>query len=145
MMKEKKIWIVVFVVLTFIAILTGCTDLPKMAEISIVADPNPVPYSTGDENWQYLMSISESNGVGVTVTSFTFTDYNQEDESVATAILDAEQFSGWFGTGYIPAFSTIQSESEHSGTAVYTIVIVAGIDNNDNLVEATLRIDYLPE
>jgi hypothetical protein len=91
------------------------------------------------------MNISESNGVGVTVTSLTFTDYNQEDELIGTTILDAEEFFEWFETDYIPAFSTIQNGIVHSGTSVYSIVRVAGIDDNDNPVEATIRIDYLPE
>ena len=48
MMKEKRIWIVLFIALTLIAISAGCTGLPKIAEISIVADPNPVPCSSED-------------------------------------------------------------------------------------------------
>ena len=91
------------------------------------------------------MNISESNGVGVTVTSLTFTGYNQEDELTGTTILDAEEFFEWFETDYVPAFSTIQNNINHSGTSVYSIVRFAGIDDNDNPVEATIRIDYLPE
>ena len=145
MMKEKRIWIVLFIALTLIAISAGCTGLPKIAELSIVADPNPVPYSSEDGKWHYTMNISESNGVGVTVTSLTFTGYNQEDELTGTTILDAEEFFEWFETDYVPAFSTIQNNINHSGTSVYSIVRFAGIDDNDNPVEATIRIDYLPE
>jgi hypothetical protein len=145
MMKENRIWIVLFIALTLIAISAGCTGLPKIAEISIVADPNPVPYSSEDGKWHYTMNISESNGVGVTVTSLTFTGYNQEDELTYIQILDAEEFFEWFETDYVPAFSTIQNNINHSGTSVYSIVRVAGIDDNDNPVEATIRIDYLPQ
>lgn len=145
MMKEKRIWIVLFITLTLIVILAGCTGIPKIAEISIIADPNPVPCSSEDGKWHYTMDISESNGVGVTVTSLTFTGYNQEDELTGTTILDAEEFFDWFETDYVSAFSTIQNGIVHSGTSLYSIVRVAGIDDNGNPVEATVRIDYLPQ
>jgi len=145
MMKEKRIWIVLFIALILIAISAGCAGLPKIAEISIVADPNPVPCSGEDGKWHYTMYISESNGVGVTVNSLSFTSYNQEDELIETQIVDAEEFFEWFETDYIPAFSTIQNGIVHSGISVYAFVRVAGIDDNDNPVEATIRIDYLPE
>lgn len=146
-MKEKKIWITLFITLTLIVILAGCSGLPKIAQLSIVADPNPVPCSTEDGKWHYTMYISESNGVGVTVNSLTFTTYNQEDEVTGTTILDATGFFDWFETGYIPAFSTINNDIVHSkdqSVAHYSIVRIAGIDDNDNLVETTVRIDYLP-
>ena len=148
MVKEKRIWIVLFITLTLIVILAGCTGMPKIAEISIIADPNPVPCSSEDGKWHYTMDISESNGVGVTVTSLTFSYYNQEDELTGTTILDAEEFFDWFETDYVPAFSTILNGIVHSfGTPVlhYSIVRVAGIDDNDNSVQATVRIDFLPE
>jgi len=56
-----------------------------------------------------------------------------------------EEFFEWFETDYVPAFSTIQNGIVYSGTYVYSIVRIAGIDDNDNPVEATIRIDYLPE
>ena len=144
MMKEKKQWIVLFIVLTLIVILAGCSGLPKVAQLSISVDPNPVPCSSEDGEWYFTMSISESNGVGVTVTSLSFTGYNQEDELTGTVILDAEEFFDWFETDYVSAFSTIQTEISRSGTSVYSIVRVAGIDDNDNPVEATGKIDFLP-
>jgi hypothetical protein len=145
MIKEKRTWIVLFISLTLIAVLAGCTGLPKIAEISIVADPNPVPCSSEDGRWYFTMNISESNGVGVTVTSLTFTGYNQEDELTGTTILDAEEFFDWFETDYVSAFSTIQTGISYSGTSVYSIARIAGIDDNGNPVEATVRIDYLPK
>lgn len=144
MMKGKRIWIALFIALTLIVILAGCTGLLKIAEINIVADPNPVPCSSEDGRWYYTINISESNGVGVTVTSLTFTYYTQEDQLIGTESFDANTLFGWFGTGYIPAFSTIQTESNYLGTPGYSIATVAGVDDNDNPVEATVRIDYLP-
>ena len=145
MMKEKKIWIVLFITLTLIVILAGCSGLPKTAKLNISIDPNPVPCSSEDGRWYFTMNISESNGVGVTVTSLTFTYYTQEDQLIFTESFDAETFFGWFETGYIPAFSTIQTVSNYLGTPGYSIATVAGVDDNDNPIEATVRIDYLPE
>jgi len=146
MMKAKRTWIVLFIIaLTLIVILAGCSGVPKIAQLGIVADPDPVPCSSEDGKWYYMMNISESNGVGVTIASLTFTNYNQENELADTTILDAEEFFEWFETDYIPAFSTIQNGIEHSGTSVYSIVRVAGIDDNDNPVEATIRCKWQVE
>jgi hypothetical protein len=145
MMEEKRTWIVLFIVLTLIVILAGCSGLPKIAQLGIVVDPNPVPCSSEDGRWYFTMNISESNGVGVTVTSLTFTYYTQENQLIGTESFDAETFFGWFETDYIPAFSTIQSVSNYLGTPGYSIATVAGVDDNDNPVEATVRIDYLPQ
>lgn len=145
MKKQKKVWISLFFVLTLIIVLSGCSGLPKIAKLNISIDPNPVPCSSEDGRWHYTMSISESNGVGVSITSLTFTDYTQEDQLIGTESFDAETFFGWFETDYIPAFSTIQTESNYLGTSGYSIATVAGIDDNGNPVEATVRIDYLPK
>ena len=64
MMKENRIWIVLFFVLTLIIVLSGCSGLPKIAKLNISIDPNPVPCSSEDGKWHYTMSISESNGLG---------------------------------------------------------------------------------
>jgi len=145
MMKEKKQWIVLFIVLTLIVILAGCSGLPKIAQLNISVDPNPVPCSSEDGKWHYTMYINESNGVGVTVSSLTFTSYSQEDELIETQILDTVVFFDWFETDYVPAFSTIHNGIVHSGISVYTFIKVTGIDDNNNPVEATIRIDYLPQ
>ena len=145
MNKGERIWIALFLALTLMLILSGCSGLPKTAKLNISIDPNPVPCSSEDGKWHFTMDISESNGVGVTVTSLTFTGFNQEDELTGTTILDAEEFFDWFETDYVSAFSMIQNEIRYSGTSVYSVARVAGIDDNVNPVEATVRIDYLPE
>ena len=145
MNKGKRIWIALFLALTLMLILSGCSGLPKTAKLNISIDPNPVPCSSEDGKWHFTMDISESNGVGVTVTSLSFTGFNQENELTGTQILDAEEFFDWFETDYVSAFSTIQTEIRYSGTSVYSVARVAGIDDNGNPVEATVRIDYLPQ
>ena len=145
MNKEKRIWIALFLALALMVILSGCSGLPKIAEISISFVPNPVPYDSEDEQWSFNLIFSESNGVGVTLISLRFDGYDQEEELVFTQFLYEEDIIEWFETDYIPAFSTIQEGIWFSGTAVYSILTVAGVDDNGNPIEATGRVDYLPQ
>ena len=145
MNKGKRIWIALFLALTLMLILSGCSGLPKTAKLNISIDPNPVPCSSEDGKWHYTMTISESNGVGVTLTSIRFDSYDQAEELYYTQFLYEEDIIDWFESNYIPAFSMLQSGIVYGGTAKYTIVTVEGIDNNNNPIEATARIDYLPK
>jgi len=145
MMKEKRTWIVLFLVLTLMVILSGCSGLPKIAEISIVVDPNPVPCSSEDGKWHYTMTISESNGVGVTLASVRFDSYNQEDQLYHSQFLYENDIIDWFESNYIPAFSTLQTGIVGSSSKKYIAVTIEGIDDNENPVEATGRVDYLPQ
>ena len=145
MNKEKRIWIALFLALTLIVILSGCSGLPKIAEISIVVDPNPVPCSSEDGKWHCTMTISESNGVGVTLTSVRLDSYDQEEQLYYTQFLYEEDIIDWFKSNYIPAFSMLQCELEYSGIAKYTIITIEGVDDNNNPIEATGRVDLLPQ
>ena len=145
MNKEKRIWIALFLALTLILILSGCSGLPKIAEISIVADPNPASYSSGDEKWHYTMTISESNGVGVTLSSIRLDSYDQAEQLFYTQFLYEDDIIDWFESNYIPAFSMLQNGITHSGIAKYAIITVVGIDDNNNPIEATVRVDYQPQ
>ena len=144
MNKEKRIWIASILALTLMLILSGCNGLPKTAVLSVSFDPNPVPCSSEDGKWHYTMTISESNGLGVTVTSRRYDRYNQEDELYDTDIY--YDIIEVFGTNYIPAFSSIQNNFVGSNiSGKYAIVTVTGVDDNNNPVEATGRLDYLPK
>jgi len=147
MNKEKRIWIVLFLALSLMLILSGCSGLPKTALLSVSIDPNPVSYDSQKEGWPFLMTISESNGVGVTVSSIRFDGYNQEEELDDTDIFYEETIIDWFESDYIPAFSSIQSDILASGITAgdHSIVTVTGVDDNNNPIEATGRIDFLPE
>ena len=145
MNKEKRIWIALFLTLTLMVILSGCSGLPKTGKLNISIDPNPIPYSSEDVTLYFAMSISESNGVGVSIISLTFADYDQEEQLIGTQVLDASEFFEWFGANYIPAFSMVRNDSITSGTFNYTTIIVAGVDDNNNPIEATGRIDFLPQ
>ena len=91
------------------------------------------------------MYISESNGVGVTLSSLRFDDYDQEDQLYHSQLLYEEDIRDWFESNYIPAFSMLQSGVRYSGTGKYAKITIEGVDDNENPVEATERVDYLPK
>ena len=145
MKKQKRIWISLFLLLILIIVLSGCSGLPKTAKINITFDPNPVPYDTEDEEWSFNIILSESNGIGVTLISIRFDLYDQAEELVNTNILYEEDIIDWFESNYLPAFSALADWTWYAGTSIYAITTVAGVDDNDNPIEATGRVDFLPE
>lgn len=144
MKKQKRIWISLLLSIVLIVVLSGCSGLPKTAKINITIVPNPVPYNSETEEWLFNLILSESNGVGVILTSIRFDSYNQEEELFYTQILYEEDITDWFESNYLPAFSVLQTGVIHAGTSKYAILTVAGVDDNDNSIEETGRVDYLP-
>ena len=148
MKREKRVWISLILVFILMMVLSGCSGVtgPKTAKLNISIDPNPVPCSSEDGKWNYTMTISESNGVGVTLTSVRFDSYDQAEQLYYTQFLYEEDIINWFKSNYIPAFSMLQPGVQHSAdTTKYTIITVEGIDDSSNPVEATGRVDYLPQ
>jgi len=146
MNKGKRIWIALFLALTLMLILSGCSGLPKTAKLNISIDPNPVPCSSEDGKWHYTMTISESNGVGVTLTSIRFDSYDQAEELYYTQFLYEEDIIDWFESNYIPAFSMLQSGIvSSSSTRKYAIITIEGVDDNNNPIEAIGRVDHLSQ
>ena len=145
MNKEKRMWIALFLALTLMVILSGCSGLPKTAKINITIDPNSVPCSSEDGKWYFTMNISESNGVGVTLTSIRLDHYDQAEQLYNTQFLYEEDIIDWFESNYIPAFSMFQNSIVSSGSMKYTVLTIEGVDDNENLIEATSRVDYLPQ
>jgi hypothetical protein len=145
MKKQKKIWIPLLLSFILIIVLSGCSGVPKTAKIDITINPNPVFYNSEDEGWWYYLTFSENNGVGVTLISLRFDGYDQAEELIYTNIYYEEDIIDWFGSNYLPAFSTLSEWVWHTGTNEYSKITVAGVDDNDNPIEATGRADYLPE
>ena len=147
MKKQKRIWISLLLSFILIIVLSGCSGVigPKTAKINITIDPNPVPYDTEDEEWSFNVMLSESNGVGVTLISLRFDSYDQQEELVETQIVYEEDIIDWFDSNYLPAFSSLSSWIWYAGIGKYAIITVAGVDDNDNPIEATERVDYLPK
>ena len=146
MNKGERIWIALFLALTLMLILSGCSGLPKTAKLNISIDPNPVPYDSENEQWLFNLMLTESNGVGVILISLRFDGYDQEEELFYTQIAYEEDIIDWFESNYLPAFSSLSSWMYHkSAEKIYDILTVTGIDDNGNPIEATVRIDYLPQ
>jgi len=82
----------------------------------------------------------------VTVLSRRYDRYTEEDELYDTDIYDAESIINSFGTNYIPAFSSIQNNFKATNiTGKYAIITVTGVDDKNNTVTATIRVDYLSQ
>jgi len=145
MNKGKRIWIALFLALTLMLILSGCSGLPKTAKINISFDPNPVPYDSENEPWLFNLILSESNGIGVTLISLRIDEYDQEEELVDTQFLYEEDIIDWFDSNYLPAFSSLQVSLYPITERIYDILTVTGIDDNNNPIEATGRVDFLPQ
>ena len=145
MKREKRIWIALFLALTLMLILSGCSGLPKTAKLNISIDPNPVPCSSEDGIWHITMTISESNGVGVSLTSVRFDSYDQEEQLYHSYFLYEEDIIDWFESNYIPAFSMLQNGIGWSSSRKYIAVTIEGVDDNNNPIEATGKIDFLPQ
>jgi len=148
MKKQKRMWISLLLSFILILVLSGCSGVigPKTAKINIYFNPNPVPYDSESGEWLFNLILSEINGVGVTLISLRFDAYNQEEQLYYTQILYEEEIIDWFESNYLPAFSSLQAIIYHTSTALkYYILTVAGVDDNDNPIEATDRVDYLPK
>ena len=79
-------------------------------------------------------------------TSIRFDSYDQEEQLYYTQFLYEEDIIDWFGSNYIPAFSILQNSSIGSSSSrKYAIITIEGIDDSSNPVEATRRVDYLPQ
>jgi len=153
MNKEKRIWITLFLALTLMLILSGCSGLPKTAKVNITSEPNPVPYDSEAENWPFDIVLDESNGIGVTISSLRWDEYNQEEQLIYTSICYEtyeEGITSLFGSNYLPAFSSLQGGFHYyigpgDEFAKYIILTIEGVDDNDNPVEATGRVDLQPQ
>ena len=144
---KKRVWISLLLSFILIIVLTGCSGVigPKTAKVDITIVPNPVPYNSEDGRWWYNLILSESNGIGVTIISLRLDHYDQQEQLYGTKILYEEDITDWFESNYIPAFSVLSNWIYHTWEYKYVIITVAGVDDNGNPIEATGRVDCLPE
>lgn len=146
MKKEKTVLAILAMVLLFGVLFIGCSNVPKIAEIAISSNPNPVSLDASDGKWHYTLQITESRGVGVTISGLKFEYYHGGTEPENIKYFDAAEFNELFETDYVSGYSSIQNDMAHTSGSVedhYTIVTVTGTDDNGNTVEATLKIDYV--
>lgn len=155
MKKERKYLMLPLVFFALMIILTGCSSsLPetKISKLAISFTPNPVTvdavsaYEQYDYTWRFAMKITETGGVRITVTEIEYNYYNENGQSLGSAVENAQDIINSFGTNYISGNSFIEENKLQWATQKikhYAMVKVVGIDNNGNSVEATKRIDFI--
>jgi len=145
MKRENKIFVPLILVFILIIILSGCSGLPKTAKINISFVPSPVPYPAEGDDWTWTLILTESNGVGITLTNLRFDSYNQE-QLISTADWSENWITALFGSNYLPASSSLQGGlGRKVSDLTHTIYTVEGIDDNVNPIEATGRLDFLSQ
>jgi hypothetical protein len=136
-----------FLILLFALLLIGCNGVPKAAQLNLSFDPNPAPYDYGIDGWPFTITVTEQNGVGVTLTEFTFKTYRQNNQLISTDVFDSDDIIEWFDTDYLSAFSSLDHDmyrnNNISGIS-YAIISVEGVDDNNVPVSTEARIDFLP-
>jgi hypothetical protein len=143
---NKKIFYFIFVAF-FLLLMSGCSGVQKTADLDLSLDPNPAPYEFGTDSWPFTITVTEQNGVGVTLTEFTFKTYNNSNQLLSTDVFDSEEIIDRFDTNYVSAFSSIDHDLVRSNNVngiKYAIISVEGLDDNNVPVSAEARIDFLP-
>lgn len=143
--KQKRILISLLLLFILTIVLSGCSGVtgPKTAKINIFFDPNPVPYPGEEGNWTWTLILTESNGIGVTLTNLRFDSYIQE-QLTSTEDWPEDWITGLFDSNYIPASSSLQAGlGRKVSDLTHIIFTVEGVDDNNNPIEATGRLDFL--
>jgi len=144
MNSQKKMWMLLILAVISMVILSGCSGI-KTAKVNISFVPSPVPYPVEGDDWTWTLILTESNGVGVTLTNLRFDSYNQE-QLISTANWSEDWIMILFDSNYLPAFSSLQGGlGRKVSDLTHTIYTVEGIDDNANPIEATGRLDFLSQ
>jgi hypothetical protein len=136
-----------FLILLVALLFIGCNGVPKTAQLKLSLDPNPATYDSGLDGWPFTITVTEQNGVGVTLTEFTLKTYNQNNQVISTDVFDSDDIIDRFDTNYVSAFSSIDHDLHRNNNVAgikYAIISVEGVDDNNVPVIAEARIDFLP-
>jgi hypothetical protein len=145
-MMNKKL-IRSLLILLFALLFIGCSGVQKTADLDLSFDPNPAPYEFGTDSWPFTITVTEQNGVGVTLTELTFKTYNNNNQLLSTDVFDSNDIADSFGTNYLSAFSFLDNDLSRANNIngiKYAIISVDGVDDNNVPVTAEARIDFLP-
>ena len=143
---NKKLLNIIFILL-FALLLIGCSGVQKTADLDLSFDPNPAPYEFGTDSWPFTITVTEQNGVGVTLTELTLKTYNNSNQLLSTDVFDAEEIIDRFDTNYVSAFSSIDhnlARANNINGIKYVIISVEGLDDNNVTVTTEARLDFLP-
>ena len=146
MLGRKNICILIIVVLLILISLSGCTGV-KTANLEISFDPNPVYCENDHLYWRVI--ISETNGVGVNLKTIVQDAYIGDDYIGNWYTNNEAWIEEQLGTSYLSAFSSMDFNAGmgtcEGNTGIAIKCKVTGIDDNGNPIEATGRVDLLPE
>jgi len=146
MLRRKNICILIIVVLLILIGLSGCTGV-KTANLEINFDPNPVYCENNELLWRVI--ISETNGVGVNLKTIVQDVYIGDDYIANWHTNNEAWIEEVWGTSYLSAFSSMDFNAGmgpcEGNTGIAIKCKVTGIDDNGNPIEATGRVDLLPE
>ena len=84
---NKKIFYFIFVAF-FLLLMSGCSGVQKTADLDLSFDPNPAPYEFGTDSWPFTITVTEQNGVGVTLTELTLKTYNNSNQLLSTDVFE---------------------------------------------------------
>ena len=118
----------------------------EKAQIEVSFDPNPVPLSPQGD-WVVSPFIKETNGVGVTITSFEIRGDN------GAILLDGntDDFVGFFDAcgikpnGFIAGFDTACGDLRRTGAPGVDTFIFFGNDENGNSIQANGSVTLLAD
>lgn len=146
MLRRKNICILTIVVLLILISLSGCTGV-KTANLEISFDPNPVYCENNELHWRVI--ISETSGVGVNLKTIVQDVYIGDDYIGNWHTNNEAWIEEELGTSYLSAFSSMDFNAGmgtcEGNTGIAIKCKVTGIDDNGNPIEATGRVDLLPE
>jgi len=146
MLRRKNICILIIVLLLILISLSGCTGV-KTANLEISFDPNPVYCENNGLHWRVI--ISETSGVGVNLKTIVQDVYVGDDYIGNFYTSNEAWIEEELGTSYLSAFSSMGFNAGMSpcegNTGITIKCKVTGIDDNGNPIEATGRVDLLPE
>ena len=147
MEKKNKFWIWLIVAVVSLAMLSGCVGLIETAEVVLTFEPNPVPYDSQFEGWKFSLVFTETGGVGATFNQLRFDSFNQGDLLIHTTMWYEEDYPSWWGSNYLGAYSSFGKGTfwHRNPEMKYKIITVSGIDDLGNFIEATGRVDFLPQ
>ncbi len=144
---RSRIWFNFFLILALTLNFCGCGGLPEKSKIEITINPNPVPYFIEMQGWFYEIALNESNGVGVTLSTVTLDEYNEDEQLTNTSVWGEQKIIDKFGSNYLSAFSSLQGSvgyliGPEESFAKYMIITIEGIDDNGNTIESMVQVDF---
>jgi hypothetical protein len=123
---------------------TSATTTPvntfEKASLVISFNRNPIPY-VGD-NVSYVVKVTETNGVGVSLKNYV-SQYYSNSGPHPHEYNTKEWFESWVPGEYLPANGSLNFDAGAGKGWTYATFTINGIDDNGNDITATGRVDFV--